>query len=467
MVQLDTRLPLGIQQPDFLNALAQGTQNAGNQAALMRQAEGQNLFRQHGAAAAQGDTNALAQIGGFDPMMMQSLDFNRQENRRADQRLAISQEQLKLARMNTMQSLQTAKDRAAAEAEAKQAQALAREAWVAYRAGDETTFSRITTEIFDRPLPMDGETMGAIAGVAEGSLDFMKGGQPDLTSAMKEYRLAVDQGFPGSFIEYRQALAEASRPQTNVNVNTGSEVGTIPPGYELFTSPEGGRSMRPIPGGPVEREAQNDEEARGRQETLTARQLNPTIDDIVTARDLASTGIGRTGMMSGILRRVPLVGQGAVDLEATIDAIGSGISLENLNQMRQASPTGGALGNVSDKQSALLSEAFGSLRQSQSKELFLYNLARVENTLNDIVHGDGNGPPRHDLVELRRQLRGVQGGQQPAQQPAQPRPPGQGAIPIDPPPAAVQLLMRDPSPEALREFDEAFGEGAAARALGQ
>jgi len=97
-----------------------------------------------------------------------------------------------------------------------------------------------------------------------------------------------------------------------------------------------------------------------------------------------------------------VVGQRAENLAATIDAIGSGISLENLNQMRQASPTGGALGNVSDKQSGLLAEAFGSLRQSQSKDLFLYNLARVENVLNDIVHGPGNGPERHDLKKLRQ-----------------------------------------------------------------
>ena len=73
MVQLDTRLPLGIQQPDFLNALAQGTQNAGNQAALMRQAEGQNLFRQHGGGAMQGNQNALNALasqpqGGMDQM---------------------------------------------------------------------------------------------------------------------------------------------------------------------------------------------------------------------------------------------------------------------------------------------------------------------------------------------------------------------------------------------------------------
>jgi hypothetical protein len=226
---------------------------------------------------------------------------------------------------------------------------------------------------------------------------------------------------------------------TNVSVSTGDQIDPRP----IVGTPESGIQRRwdeanqtwvdePIGGGAVERAQIEADEARERQETLTGRQLNPTIDDIITARDLASSGIGRTGMMSGILQRIPFAGQGAVDLSATIDAIGSGISLENLNQMRQASPTGGALGNVSDKQSALLAEAFGSLRQSQSKELFLFNLARVENTLNDIVHGEGNGPQRHDMGALREQLRGSGSPAQPvAPQPRDAPPPPEGISPED------------------------------------
>jgi hypothetical protein len=178
----------------------------------------------------------------------------------------------------------------------------------------------------------------------------------------------------------------------------------------------GARRMQPIPGGPADQERQNLEESRGRQQTLTERQLNPTIDDLNTARDLASAQtlgfIPRTGMFSNVLRMLPFAGQSAVDLERTIEGIKAGTSLENLNQMRQASPTGGALGNVSDKQSALLADAFGSLDVSMSQPLFLYNLARVENTLNDIVHGEGNGPQRHDMQAMRSRLRGEAGGGQ-------------------------------------------------------
>jgi hypothetical protein len=179
MVQLDTRLPLGIQQPDFLNALAQGTQNAGNQAALMRQAEGQNLFRQHGAAAAQGDTNALAQIGGFDPMMMQSLDFNRQENRRADQRIGIAQQQLQLAREAGQRAAMEAQDRRAAMQEAQQGQQMMRQLAQAFASGDERAFGAISAEIAGQPLPMEPQSLQTLDAFLSGFSGGLSSMVPD------------------------------------------------------------------------------------------------------------------------------------------------------------------------------------------------------------------------------------------------------------------------------------------------
>ncbi|MFN7002180.1 MAG: transglycosylase SLT domain-containing protein [Roseinatronobacter sp.] len=206
---------------------------------------------------------------------------------------------------------------------------------------------------------------------------------------------------------------------TSIDINMGDGapgIGKLSTDYGYVLDPEtrqpvidpatGLPTAAPVPGSAAARDLEAQEAARTGMETMTERQLGPTIDDIATARDLAETGVGTTGMLSGLIQRIPGVGQDAVDMAGTIGAIGSGISLENLNQMRQNSPTGGALGNVSDKQSLLLAEAFGSLRQSMSKDQFIYNLARIENSLNDIVHGEGNGPQRHDMTALRGRLRG-------------------------------------------------------------
>jgi hypothetical protein len=173
MVQLDTRLPMMIETPNLLGAMAQGTQNAGNIAGLMRQAEGQNLFRQYGAAAAQGDVNALAQIGGFDPMMQQSLDFNRQENTRADARLGMERQRLDMMREATARSLAEAQDQAAARAEAEQFDKIATAAIRAHAAGDQASWERLTMEAFDAPLPFDENGVAALAASHDGAKTYL------------------------------------------------------------------------------------------------------------------------------------------------------------------------------------------------------------------------------------------------------------------------------------------------------
>ena len=60
--------------------------------------------------------------------------------------------------------------------------------------------------------------------------------------------------------------------------------------------------------------------------------------------------------------------------------------------MREASPTGGALGQVSEMENRLLQSVLGSLDQELSEEEFRYNLRRLKDTFLDIVHGPGNRP---------------------------------------------------------------------------
>ena len=79
--------------------------------------------------------------------------------------------------------------------------------------------------------------------------------------------------------------------------------------------------------------------------------------------------------------------------------IRSNIGFDKLQAMREASPTGGALGQVSEKENAFLQATFGSLAQSQSSEHLQYNIKRLFNAYNDIVHGVGGGPQRFDLSQ--------------------------------------------------------------------
>jgi hypothetical protein len=60
--------------------------------------------------------------------------------------------------------------------------------------------------------------------------------------------------------------------------------------------------------------------------------------------------------------------------------------------MRQASPTGGALGGVAVEELKMLQSALGNLDTNQSPEKFANELRKVKNVVSDIVHGPGKGP---------------------------------------------------------------------------
>lgn len=122
---------------------------------------------------------------------------------------------------------------------------------------------------------------------------------------------------------------------------------------------------------------------------VSTRQANLVGEDIGRAIELASGGtVPATGIFGKVLSNVP--DTKAHDLSKTLDTVKANIALDRLQSMRQNSPTGGALGNVSDNDLLLLKAVEGSLEQSQSKEQFLYNLDRLRSMTLDVVHGPGN-----------------------------------------------------------------------------
>jgi len=82
-----------------------------------------------------------------------------------------------------------------------------------------------------------------------------------------------------------------------------------------------------------------------------------------------------TGLVGSQLSKI--AGTDAYDLNQLLTGIQANLGFDRLQQMRENSPTGGALGNVSERETALLQATWGSLVQSQSKEQFLQNLSRL------------------------------------------------------------------------------------------
>lgn len=103
------------------------------------------------------------------------------------------------------------------------------------------------------------------------------------------------------------------------------------------------------------------------------------------------------GPSAAVTSRIP--GTAAFNVRALLDTIRANIGFDKLQQMRQASKTGGALGQVSERENALLQATMGSLEQSQSTAQFVFNLKRIYNVFLDTIHGPGNGPTRYPLPD--------------------------------------------------------------------
>ena len=135
--------------------------------------------------------------------------------------------------------------------------------------------------------------------------------------------------------------------------------------------------MEPIPGSMADiklKDAQRKKIESARSSFETANIAMGAADKALKQVDWSSTGfIGN--MTKG------LGGSDAANLEETIKPISAILGFDTLKKMRQESPTGGALGNVSDRELALLTAAVSSLSQKQSPSQLRESLMRVKTHL--------------------------------------------------------------------------------------
>lgn len=143
-----------------------------------------------------------------------------------------------------------------------------------------------------------------------------------------------------------------------------------------------------IPGSATDRKLADAAKKEGKRDDTTVRTGNIVLEDIDRiGAALDKAILPATGAFATTLSGVP--GTAAHDVSKLLDGIRANIAFDKLQQMRENSPTGGALGAVSDKEGALLQAVFGSLEQSQSPEQFRENLKRLKTVYQDIIHGVG------------------------------------------------------------------------------
>ena len=152
--------------------------------------------------------------------------------------------------------------------------------------------------------------------------------------------------------------------------------------------------MEPIPGGPAEaaeRERIAAEEGRANKATRQGGLIVDEVDRIYSRMGPQSAGLPDTGGAGQIVSNIPIVGSStdAGEIRGIVETIKGNLGFEALAEMRANSKTGGALGNVSEKEVAILQSLAGNLDPSQPKYVLAYNLARVRNQYMKVVHVTG------------------------------------------------------------------------------
>lgn len=200
-----------------------------------------------------------------------------------------------------------------------------------------------------------------------------------------------------SYLSGRQQISAAGRSVTNVNNNMGSngiDYGKPADGL-VWKRDASGKVLLDNRGAPIGIPYQGGK-AYIEQQQKDAAAKNAAASKRVTS-DIVVTDIDRLlskvdgGMASGWVgsKLAGVAGTDASDVSELIAGIDANLAFDKIQAMRAASPTGAALGAVSEGELKLLKSAMGSIAQRQSKDQLKFNANRVKDIYIDTVHGPG------------------------------------------------------------------------------
>lgn len=124
--------------------------------------------------------------------------------------------------------------------------------------------------------------------------------------------------------------------------------------------------------------AQDKQDAQKAKSDLAVIMANDKAANVIGKVDRALQGVDKlsTGILSRATRHIP--GTDSYNLARDIETIKANIGFKELNDMRQASPTGGALGNVSNVELDFLQAVITNLDQAQDAKRLRTNLEQVK-----------------------------------------------------------------------------------------
>lgn len=157
--------------------------------------------------------------------------------------------------------------------------------------------------------------------------------------------------------------------------------GTVPAGYRM--TPAG--TLEAIPGGPTTTDISPKDIQKRNEKYPAAQAAFKTFDkdstNLIENLKALKNHKGLNGILGTVYGRTPSIDRDSQAAQQLYDQIIAQGQFNTLSALRQASPTGGALGNVSDRENQALRQAFGALGRVQSKEDFIAAIDRVINNI--------------------------------------------------------------------------------------
>lgn len=172
--------------------------------------------------------------------------------------------------------------------------------------------------------------------------------------------------------EKRKAAADIAHTEEQTaasqQMRESGKVPQAPSGYEWTQS-----GLRPIPGGPADYKQQGAYNA----DTATLQSSQADLDRLATSANelLKHKGLAGITGFQGAFPNLP--GGDAANAQAKLDTLKSQVGFGVLQAMRNASKTGGALGNVSDAEGKRLEANLAALDKAQSLEQFQESLGKI------------------------------------------------------------------------------------------
>lgn len=400
MAALDASIILQGQPVNMLGILDASNRMAGEQKDRLHQQEYRNMLATNGAGIMSGDQNALNALAGYDPAAALGIQSTRQEMDFGRQKMGILNAQEKRAAEEYARGLSKA-DRDAQAAEIEQGHR------VMMGARSPQEWDALAQQIGMPDLVGMFDQREGLAMKYLGWAEIMKQAFPEPVAPLSGPGKVQADINAGLLPDGTPLFAPGSSVTVNNEGSTVKPIGTD--GQILVPDPSqpSGYRVEIAPGSKLDME-RKDAAAKAEQRAEgAAGAADVVLGKIKQAKKLlgqASWYNPATGF--GAEKAAGIGGSNAANMKAIVDTISANIAFGELQAMREASPTGGALGAVSERELVLLSSTLASLSQSQSPEQFAKNLDELETIYSGIMAKAAAYPNASEY--------GFDGGAQPA-----------------------------------------------------